>query len=78
MIADDEPILQALRTELRPDQAEVDGILGTNAMRIAELDIDYPHDRMLARCTAPGCSARPALPEVEDREHVKACIALSP
>ncbi|MEJ7600115.1 MAG: hypothetical protein WKG01_19560 [Kofleriaceae bacterium] len=78
VIGDDEPLLQALRTELRPDQAEVDGILGTTAMRSAELDIDYPHDRMLARCTAAGCSARPALPEARDRDHVQACIALTP
>ncbi|HEY5935214.1 MAG TPA: hypothetical protein VIU61_11280, partial [Kofleriaceae bacterium] len=56
VIADDEPILQALRTELRPDQPEVDGILGIDAIRNAELDIDYPHDRVLARCTNVGCS----------------------
>lgn len=74
VIADDEPILQALRTELRPDQPEVDGILGTDAIRNAELDIDYPHDRVLARCTNVGCSTRPALPAVEDRDHVQACI----
>jgi len=74
VIADDEPILQALRTELRPDQPEVDGILGTNAMRDAELDIDYPHDRLLARCTNVGCATRPALPTVNDRAHVQACL----
>src|SRR5204862_7118211 len=28
-----EPTLQALRTELRPDQPEVDGILGTHVFR---------------------------------------------
>jgi hypothetical protein len=78
VISDDEPTLQALRTELRPDQPEVDGIIGTNALRSAELDIDYPHARVLARCTSSECVTRPALPERTDRSRVAACIAAGP
>src|SRR5262249_46589080 len=58
VIADDEPTLQALRAELRPDQPEVDGILGTSALTALEMDVDYPHDRVLARCTTADCSMR--------------------
>jgi hypothetical protein len=81
VIDDANSTLQALRTELRPDQPEVDGILGTHAIRDAEIDIDYPHDRVLGRCSAPPtgnttdpCSARPALPERNDREQVQGCL----
>ncbi len=74
VIPDENPTLQALRTELRPDQQEVDGILGTNALLSAEVDIDYPHDRVLARCTTTECVTRPALPDGSEREHVQRCI----
>ncbi|MCW5801873.1 MAG: hypothetical protein KIT31_05755 [Deltaproteobacteria bacterium] len=81
VIDDANPTLQALRTELRPDQPEVDGILGTQAIRDAELDIDYPHDRVLGRCAAPPtgattdpCSARPALAERADRPQIQGCV----
>lgn len=74
VVPDADPTLQALRTELRPDQAEVDGILGANAISVAEVDIDYPHNRVLARCRTPECSARPALAEIVDRPLVKTCI----
>jgi hypothetical protein len=50
VVSDEDPVLQSLRAELRPDEAEVDGILGTDALRSAQLDIDYPHNRVLGRC----------------------------
>lgn len=74
VVPDAEPTLQALRTELRPDQPEVDGILGVEALEAAEVDIDYPHNRVLARCRNPSCVARPALSAVEDRTFVRNCI----
>jgi len=74
VIDDAEPILQALRTELRPDQPEVDGILGVDALRDLELDVDYPHDRLLARCTTDACTMRTALPEQSDRSAVTRCL----
>ena len=75
VIPDDDPTLQALRTELRPDQPEVDGILGTSALRTLELDADYPHDRALVRCTDPSCSTRPELPDTTSRTQVQGCVA---
>lgn len=78
VVVDGEPTLQALRTELRPDQPEVDGILGTNAMRSAEIDIDYPHNRVLARCSGDGCATRPGLTSRSDRAQIQGCLGPGP
>lgn len=75
VVPDANPTLQALRTELRPDQPEVDGILGIDALEATEVDIDYPHNRVLARCRNPSCVARPALSAEEDRTFVRNCIS---
>lgn len=74
VVPDTEPTLQALRTELRPDQPEVDGILGTDVLRAAEIDVDYPHDRLLARCPGNNCSARPQLAQADDICQINQCI----
>jgi hypothetical protein len=74
VVSDDDRTLQALRTELRPDQPEVDGLLGTNALRAAEIDVDYPHDRLLGRCAQARCTTRPQLALPDDRAQVTACI----
>jgi hypothetical protein len=59
IVPDANDTLQALRAELRPDQPEVDGVLGTSAFRDVELDIDYVHDRLLGRCSYGGaCTTR--------------------
>jgi hypothetical protein len=78
VVVDSDPTLQALRTELRPDQPEVDGILGTNAMQSAELDIDYPHNRVLARCSGDGCVTRPELTSVGARTQIQGCLGPNP
>jgi hypothetical protein len=74
VVSDTEPTLQALRTELRPDQPEVDGILGADVLRGAEIDVDYPHDRLIARCSPPGCLVRPQLTQQGDRCRINGCI----
>jgi hypothetical protein len=74
VVDDTDPTLQALRTELRPDQPEVDGILGTNVLRGAEIDVDYPHDRLIARCPGGNCSARPGLALAQDVCQINRCI----
>jgi hypothetical protein len=79
IVDDTNDTLQALRTELTPDQPEVDGILGTSALRQIELDIDYPDDRLLARCTDTNhaeCFVRPELPREQDRAQVQGCIGI--
>jgi len=77
LIVDDEhPLLQALRTELRPRTAEVDGVLGTSALTRTVVDVDAPNDRVLVRCTATGCQVRPELITDEVRPTVLRCLEL--
>ncbi len=79
VVEDNDPTLQALRTELRPDQPEVDGVLGTSAIRLLEIDVDQPHNRMLMRCSNPldrtACTVRPELlNENDNRTQVQGCL----
>lgn len=76
IVSNSDPTLQALRTELRPDRPEVDGILGTSALGALELDIDFPHDRLLGRCIdTTTCGARAQLgSDRETRGYVTACL----
>ena len=76
VVADNDSTLQALRTEFRPTLQEIDGLLGTGAMRDIELDIDYPHNRFLARCaqnSTTACITRPALESQSDRRQIRGC-----
>lgn len=79
VIADAEPLLLGLRTELRPDEAEVDGVLGTDVLARLSVDIDYPNNRLLARCAAPAdgatCLARPEYPNRDRLDRVRRCLA---
>jgi hypothetical protein len=52
VLADTHPLLQSLRGELRPGQAEVDGLLGLDALSALRIDIDYPAQRLLMTCAA--------------------------
>jgi hypothetical protein len=62
VIDDSDPTLQALRAELHPNEPEIDGILGTSAVQSILLDVDYPHTRLVARCSdSTTCAARPEL-----------------
>jgi hypothetical protein len=76
VVSDDDATLQALRTEFRPSIQEIDGILGTGALRDLELDIDYSHNRFLARCARigePECVTRPAIESESDRTQIRGC-----
>jgi hypothetical protein len=62
VIADEHPLLQALREELRPELADVDGLIGTAALRAMRVDLDYPNDRVLLDCVDHDrCTITPAL-----------------
>ncbi len=83
VVSDADPTLQALRTELRPDRPEVNGILGLDALAAVELDIDYPHGRLLARCVdRQTCGARVTLADHdsphEERQNVSGCLGDEP
>jgi len=75
VIPDDDPMLQALRTELRPRTAEVDGILGTGALAATSIDVDPPNNRVLVRCEAAGCRVRPELITDDLRPLIADCLA---
>ncbi len=75
VVPDAEPLLQALRTELRPAQPEIDGVLGLAALGATEFDVDYPHNRLLFRCVDAGCAARPALRDRASRVVVGQCLS---
>nr|HEX4317601.1 hypothetical protein [Kofleriaceae bacterium] len=76
VVDDDEPVLQALRTELSPDQPDIDGILGTQAMLAPTIDADYPHNRILMRCAphTPGCVVRPEFDDEDFRPQFQGCV----
>jgi hypothetical protein len=80
VVDDADPTLQALRTELRPNQPEVDGILGTSALGGVQLDVDYPHQRLLARCTdGTHCAVRPELfGDIAERVQAQGCLGITP
>ena len=80
VIADGDPLLTGLRTELRPDQAEVDGVIGTDLLARLTVDIDYPNNRVLMRCAGdlfgPSCMTRPELPNLnsEYENRMRRCL----
>ena len=75
IISDDDPTLQSLRAELRPLEAEIDGILGTDVLHATELDLDYPHNRMLWRCNdSSSCAIRPELTSTDNRAQLQSCL----
>jgi hypothetical protein len=69
ILEDTDPLLQALRNELRPTHADVAGLLGVSVLGPLVTDIDYPGSRVIFRCSpaGSGCIARPRiLDPVED------------
>lgn len=78
VVPDDHPLLQALRAELRPEQPEVDGILGVDALAGTAFDVDYPNNRLLFRCVDAGCVPRTKLFNVDSRGDIARCIAAAP
>ncbi len=79
VIPDDNPLLVGLRTELHPDEAEVDGVIGNELISRLSFDVDYPNNRVLARCAEPvnggSCLARPELPNFEYGQRMTCCLA---
>lgn len=74
VVPDDHEQLQALRTELRPRAAEVEGILGVDALRALSVDVDATNDWVLMRCKTSGCTVRPDLITVDVRDTVQRCL----
>jgi hypothetical protein len=68
VISDAEPMLQALRDELRTELPELDGILAPSAVEPLEIDMDYPNNRVLLRCDPTRASQCATLPAIIDRD----------
>lgn len=77
VIGDSHPLLQELRDELRPGLPEVDGILGVDTLSALSMDIDYPNNRVVARCTDSNravCAARPKVLTIDSAPEVDSCV----
>ncbi|MBT8491447.1 MAG: hypothetical protein KJO07_00185 [Deltaproteobacteria bacterium] len=62
IVPDEEPLLQALRDELRPGLPEVDGLLSPTDLVDLRVAFDYPNGRILMTCEVRGtCVTRPVV-----------------
>ena len=59
ILDDAHPLLQGIRNELRPNFAEVDGLIGMETLGSFLLDVDYPGSRLIFRCAGGECKHRP-------------------
>lgn len=79
IVEDSHPFIQGLREELRQaGVAEIDGLLGMNALGRQITDIDYPNGRLIFGCR-PGvpveeCVARPQIAELPAPDSVRHCL----
>jgi hypothetical protein len=82
IIADDEPFLQGLRFDVRPEGPELDGIVGAGALKRARLEIDYASSskRALFSCEhdAPRseCYAAARCPRLPSSSDTHVCFGL--
>lgn len=62
VLPDVAPILLAVNADVRPAQATVEGVIGTTVLAELVMTIDYPNNRLLARCASEDdCKAYPRL-----------------
>ena len=66
VIPDDDRVLQGLREELRPELADIDGLVGSSLLGRITFDLDYPNGRMIFRCP-PGPDCRPRVADQATR-----------
>jgi hypothetical protein len=74
ILPDTHPLLQALRNELRPALADVDGLLGMSALTRLVVSVDYGQGAVVAKCSDPSdpeCLVRPRGISTERRNELK-------
>jgi len=82
VIADDEPYLQGLRFDVRPEGPELDGVLGAGAMGRSRVEIDYlsgpPRAIFSCELDAPRseCWAAARCPRLPDASFQHLCFGL--
>jgi hypothetical protein len=84
VIADEEPFLQGLRFDVRPEGPEVDGLIGAGALGRARVEIDYlsnsPRAVFSCELDAPRseCWAAARCPRLPDNVSEHRCFGLPP
>ena len=84
VIADEDPFLAALRSDVLPEGAELDGLVGANALGRSRMELDYLSSpaRAVFSCEtdAPreACWAAARCPQLPDRSSVHYCFGLGP
>lgn len=60
VLPDTAPIFKSINGDVQPANAAVDGILGTDALKLLVSTVDYPDNRFIAQCaSAKGCVMYP-------------------
>ncbi len=82
IVADDEPFLQGLRADVRPEGPELDGIVGAGAFGPARVELDYlsSQPRAVFSCEADAtrdvCFAAARCPRLPDAKAQHYCFGL--
>ena len=82
VIGNDEPYLQGLRFDIRPEGPEVDGLIGAGALKRARVEIDYASapQRALFSCESgvprTECFAAARCPRLPDASYSHLCFGL--
>jgi hypothetical protein len=83
IVDDEEPFLQAIRFDVRPEGPEVDGVVGAGALGRARVEIDYQSSstRAVFSCEVEGvaraaCYAAARCPRLPDHDHQHLCFGL--
>ena len=82
VIADEEPYLQGLRFDVRPEGPELDGVVGAGALGRSRVEIDYTSapTRAVFSCEPDAatteCRATARCPRLPDRSHEHLCFGL--
>jgi hypothetical protein len=84
IVADEEPFLQALRFDIRPEGPDIDGLVGAAALGAARLELDYLSDqpRAIFSCepdvARDACYVAARCPRLPDQDHLHLCFGLGP
>lgn len=76
VLEDRSPLIQGLRNELRPGTPDIDVVLGGSFLKSFTVELDYPGDRTILRCSERGdaekCDVIPfcAYPDNSDRRQI--------
>jgi hypothetical protein len=82
VVADDDPFLQSLRFDIRPEGPEIDGLVGAGALGQARMELDYTSTpaRAVLSCeptaTRDACWAAARCPRLPDRDQQHYCFGL--